>query len=148
MTTAEAIKAIRDKMGLSQQKFSERLNSTLMTVSRWERDLYVPVPQKLVELVELARENGLTEAADTLSMESGAALQILAPHMTQKAWERFGQIAGRLLEFRHEMTQAGITSAVPDDLWRGLGKALELANIGKDDMARLTAMLSKLGPKP
>jgi transcriptional regulator with XRE-family HTH domain len=145
MTTAEAVLQIRTKIGESQQAFSNRLGVTVTTISRWEQNHVTPMPDKLAALSHMARQLDLIEAAGTLEHEAGVLFQTLGRGGLQHAWERFGQIAGRILEFRHEMKRAGIT--IPDDLGEGLDKAVELANFGKDDMKQLMAMVPHVGPK-
>lgn len=148
MTTADAVRQIREKTGESQQAFSNRLGVTVTTISRWEQNHVTPMPDKLAALSHMARQLDLIGAAGTLEHEAGILFQTLGRGGLQHAWERFGQIAGLILEFRHEMKRAGLTSAVPDDLWKGLGKAVDLANFGKDDMKQLMAMVPHVGPKP
>ena len=51
-----AIKILREKLGLSQEKFAARLGVTFRTVNRWERELSKPSPLALNRLEEIQRE--------------------------------------------------------------------------------------------
>ena len=45
------IKTVRRKLGLTQEKFAQRLGVSLMTVRRWERGKCKPLPaiQKVID---------------------------------------------------------------------------------------------------
>jgi putative transcriptional regulator len=49
------IKALRQRLGWSQQKFANELKVGLMTVSRWERSKTKPSPLALEKLKQLKR---------------------------------------------------------------------------------------------
>jgi transcriptional regulator with XRE-family HTH domain len=141
MTTGEAIRAVRTKIGKSQQVFSNDMRVTVTTVSRWETDKVTPEPMTLAALFRMARDLDMSDAAAAIASESFSLFDLLGPRMIQHAEERFGQIAGRILELRHVMREAGAEKAIPDDMWASLGHAVTLCSAGKDDMKQLSAML-------
>jgi transcriptional regulator with XRE-family HTH domain len=148
MLMGEAVKAIREKLGKSQQDFSSRMRVTVTTVSRWETNRVTPEPATLGVLFQMACDLRLSDAAAALASESSALFDMFGRKMIFREWERFDQIAGRLLEFRHKMKHAGATSAVPDDLWKTLAIALDLATVGKEDAKQLMAMAPQAESKP
>lgn len=53
--TGEDIKIIRKKIGFSQQKFSQLLGLSWITISRWERNINKPLPKTFALLKRLAQ---------------------------------------------------------------------------------------------
>lgn len=51
--TKEEIKSIRGKLGISQQKFAEKLGASVSAVSQWERGLFTPIPSYQKKIREL-----------------------------------------------------------------------------------------------
>jgi len=51
--TKQEIKQVRQKLGMSQQKFATKLGVGMMTVSRWERGIAKPSPLALEKLHKL-----------------------------------------------------------------------------------------------
>jgi putative transcriptional regulator len=60
------VKALRERLGLSQSKFAVRIGVKQGTVSRWEHGHPVPKPtMKLLAQIALSLDHkGLTEAAE------------------------------------------------------------------------------------
>ncbi len=58
-SSAKLVKIIRDKMGLTQERFAAELGVTVATVNRWENSRAVPQPLAMKSLKELAEEHGL-----------------------------------------------------------------------------------------
>ena len=54
---AEDIKKLRNKLGLSQEKFARLLNVSYMSVNRWEADKTKPSGLALLRLQEIANGN-------------------------------------------------------------------------------------------
>lgn len=55
------IAALRRRLGLSQERFAQRLNVSLQTVRRWEAGATRPLPVISVRLEDLQREAGASE---------------------------------------------------------------------------------------
>src|SRR5215467_12028318 len=75
---AAAIVQLRTSLGLSQQKFSERLDLSLPTIGRWECGDRSPSLRSLKELWHLAAEQDLPHAgkifADAFAQGAGYQL--------------------------------------------------------------------------
>ena len=58
--TGEEIKALREKMGLSQKAFARKLGTSLNTVNRWEKGVHKPaqMAKKLLEQLKEEAERG------------------------------------------------------------------------------------------
>jgi transcriptional regulator with XRE-family HTH domain len=55
--TPEAIRAIRDALGISQEAFARRVGVAYNTVNRWEKGKSLPKSTPIIDkIVELARE--------------------------------------------------------------------------------------------
>jgi len=55
------VRALRGRMGLTQEKFAARLGVTYPTVNRWENGRAHPSPLAMRQLKELARQLGDTK---------------------------------------------------------------------------------------
>ena len=62
---AQAVRAIRSRLKLSQQQFADRIGVSLNSIWRYENDA-IPEPGTLKKLAELARENTLGNEASVL----------------------------------------------------------------------------------
>ncbi len=147
MNTAVAVKTIREKLGESQQVFSGRLGTTLMTVSRWERDLYTPEPAKLAQLARLARELQLTEAAAVIEKEAGGQFQKFGPEMLQEVWGAFEWINAKITKFTGEAARGGFGKDIPKELWGELENALNTSIDGQGTVVELMAIAPHVGPR-
>ncbi len=56
--TPEEIKEIRDKLGITQERFANLLGTTVVTVNRWENGQNVPSRLYIRELKELRDNHG------------------------------------------------------------------------------------------
>lgn len=54
----DEIRRIRHKLGLSQQKFSEKLGVSWVSVCRWENGKNEPKPETIDKILELAKMDG------------------------------------------------------------------------------------------
>ncbi len=147
MNTGEAVRAVRDKLGESQQTFSNRVGATLMTVSRWERNVLTPKPATLAVLAHLARELNLNDAAAVLDRECGLLFQAIGPRMLQTAWEYFYRIKSNIAEFGFEARAQGLGKDIPKDLWDKLDAAITAATEGEHTIEQLRAMNPHVGPQ-
>ena len=59
MTEAELIKAVRTKLGLSQQKFAKEIHVAFSTVNRWENNRAVPNGMARALLSDYMRKHGI-----------------------------------------------------------------------------------------
>lgn len=56
MITPEAIRHIRESLGLTQAQFAARLGVASWTVSRWERGTNSPYPKQAIRIREMAED--------------------------------------------------------------------------------------------
>ena len=145
MSVGRAIKEIRQKLGESQQAFSNRLRVTVTSVSRWETDRFTPEPLLLAQLAAMAREHGLAEAADALTSEAGVVFQIIGPKMLQHAWRQFEMISSAIIEFRYRVNGGGFGADIPPELWEPLANALKRADDGKAYLGEVMAVAPYAG---
>jgi len=54
----EAIKDLRQKLGLSQEALARKLGVSVLTVRRWEKGSFKPSPLALLRIEELMKEIG------------------------------------------------------------------------------------------
>ena len=54
----EAIKELRQKLGLSQEALARKLGVSVLTVRRWEKGSFKPSPLALLRIEELMKEIG------------------------------------------------------------------------------------------
>jgi len=52
----EAIKGLRQKLGLSQEGLARKLGVSVLTVRRWEKGTYKPSPLAILRIEELKKE--------------------------------------------------------------------------------------------
>jgi transcriptional regulator with XRE-family HTH domain len=74
MTTAKAIQALREGMGLEQQEFANRLGVTVTTISRYENSRREPTRQVLKKLEEAAEKNGIGYLYDYFAAKRRAGI--------------------------------------------------------------------------
>jgi len=55
------IKTLRDKLGLTQEQFAQKVGVTFSTINNWEKGTRKPHPFLLQRLLEIAEEAGLKE---------------------------------------------------------------------------------------
>jgi len=53
------IKELRDKLGLTQEQFAQKVGVTFATVNNWEKGTRTPHPFLFQRLLEMAEEAGL-----------------------------------------------------------------------------------------
>lgn len=53
------IKELRDKLGLTQEQFAQKVGVTFPTINNWERGTRTPHPFLFQRLLEMAEEAGL-----------------------------------------------------------------------------------------
>jgi DNA-binding transcriptional regulator YiaG len=64
--TPEAIRAIREALGISQEAFARRVGVAYNTVNRWERGKNLPKSTPIiVKILEVAREAGVDDNASS-----------------------------------------------------------------------------------
>lgn len=51
--TAQEIRSLRKALGMTQEQFARAVGVSLMTVSRWERGVYEPLPVFVGRIEEL-----------------------------------------------------------------------------------------------
>lgn len=56
--TPRLIRSLREKTGLTQEKFATKLGVTLLTISRWENGRAKPSPLAMQRIEELLRSIG------------------------------------------------------------------------------------------
>jgi transcriptional regulator with XRE-family HTH domain len=132
MNTGQAIQAVRGKVGESQEIFARRMRVTLMTVSRWERNVFAPEPQKLVQLARLARELNIGEAATEFEREAGFQFRAFGQDMLRVAWEYFLSING---DISHALDQRTSEDERKERFNRAIQTTLEGQALMKDLMA-------------
>lgn len=54
--TAEEIKALRENMKLSQEKFAAYIGVTMNTINRWEKGFFRPSPLAIERMKNLIKE--------------------------------------------------------------------------------------------
>ena len=59
MNYAEAIKALRKKMLITQTELADLLGVAFVSVNRWENDAYEPTMKAKRKLAQLFREHGI-----------------------------------------------------------------------------------------
>ena len=147
MSTAEAVKQIRSKLNLSQQKFSDQLGVTVGTISLWETNKVTPMPNKLAALASMARTLELGEAADALEADAGVLFKTIGRDMLQHAWRQFLMIESALTEFGMRAEKEGFREHVPQDIWETLSSALQRAMDGKGYLEQAMATAAFVEPK-
>ena len=55
---ANQIKELRKKLGLSQERFAQRIQVSLLTVRRWESGKFKPSPLANEKLIKLLKKGG------------------------------------------------------------------------------------------
>lgn len=58
LQTSELIRALRDRLGLSQEKLAARLGVSFQTVNRWEKGRVTPSPLGLKAIEQQVRQMG------------------------------------------------------------------------------------------
>ncbi|MDL1965754.1 MAG: transcriptional regulator [Thermodesulfobacteriota bacterium] len=53
------IKELRNKLGLTQEQFAQKVGVTFPTINNWERGTRIPHPFLFQRLLEIAEEAGL-----------------------------------------------------------------------------------------
>lgn len=66
------VKAVRKRLGLTQEKFASKLGVTFTSVNRWENGRAEPSPLALKQIEDLLREMG-KDGADLLRRYFGDA---------------------------------------------------------------------------
>jgi putative transcriptional regulator len=56
MMDRESIRALRLKLGLSQEALARKLGVSVITVRRWEKGSFKPSPLALLRIYELTKE--------------------------------------------------------------------------------------------
>jgi len=56
--TSRLVRALRERMGLTQEKFAAKLGVTYPTINRWENGRAKPSPLALKQIEDLARSLG------------------------------------------------------------------------------------------
>jgi transcriptional regulator with XRE-family HTH domain len=87
MSVGEAIKAIRERTGLSQEKFAQMLNVSMMSVSRWERNAVTPGADYLSAIAGVGRDFEESRAAAVLERHCGFQLRANGSGMLRTAVE-------------------------------------------------------------
>jgi len=96
MSVGAAINAIRKKTGLSQEKFAQMLNVSMMSVSRWERDAVTPGAEYLSAIAGVGRDFEEPDAAAVLEGHCGFELRAKGSGMLRTAMEMAQLIQARL----------------------------------------------------
>ena len=96
MTTGEAIRAIREKTGLSQEKFAHLMSVSMMSVSRWERNAITPGAEYMSAIAGAGRDFGADEEAATLERTCGAQLRAEGHEMQRAVIEQCHVAEARL----------------------------------------------------
>jgi len=55
----DLIKELRDKLGLTQEQFAQKVGVTFSTINNWEKGTRTPHPFLFQRLMEMAEEAGL-----------------------------------------------------------------------------------------
>ncbi|MBT9175451.1 MAG: hypothetical protein DDT22_01129 [candidate division WS2 bacterium] len=58
------IKELRDKLGLTQEQFAQRIGVTFSTINNWEKGTRTPHPFLFQRLLEIAKDVGLKNIDD------------------------------------------------------------------------------------
>jgi len=56
---SKLIKELRDKLGLTQEQFAQKVGVTFPTINNWEKGTRTPHPFLFQRLLEMAEEAGL-----------------------------------------------------------------------------------------
>jgi transcriptional regulator with XRE-family HTH domain len=56
---SKLIKILRDKLGLTQEQFAQKVGVTFSTINNWEKGTRTPHPFLFQRLLEMAEEAGL-----------------------------------------------------------------------------------------
>jgi len=56
---SKLIKTLRNKLGLTQEQFAQKVGVTFSTINNWEKGTRKPHPFLLQRLLEIAEETGL-----------------------------------------------------------------------------------------
>lgn len=70
LQTSELIRALRERLGLSQEKLAARLGVSFQTVNRWERGRANPSPMAMTLIEQQLRQMG-ERGADLLEVYFG-----------------------------------------------------------------------------
>jgi len=65
------IKALRDKLDLTQEQFAQKVGVTFSTINNWEKGTRTPHPFLFQRLLEIAEEAGLKIFEKTKRKKSG-----------------------------------------------------------------------------
>ena len=60
-STGQAVRTLRQRLGMTQEEFGRRIQVTLSTVNRWEKGHAVPSRLAWRAIEELARQQGASE---------------------------------------------------------------------------------------
>jgi transcriptional regulator with XRE-family HTH domain len=148
MNTGQATRQLREKIGDSQQAFSNRLGVTVTTISRWENNRVTPEPSYLAALSNLARTYGMTVEAETLESEAGVLFKMMGRDMLANVDDLAGGVVADISTFSAEIGAYLVGREVPVDIWNRLDAAITAANEIRSEMRNLLAMVPKTEPIP
>ena len=68
---AKLVKALRERMNLTQEQFAQKVGVTYSTVNHWENGKRMPQPFLVKRLLELKEELGLTKGDEDRTSSQG-----------------------------------------------------------------------------
>jgi len=103
---AEAVKALRKSLGLSQAEFSKRLGVGIASLKRWELAEYHPGPDALLRLYREARDSGIGDSAAEFTRLYHARGNSGTPRSSNFAVEALPDIADAIKSARADLEAA------------------------------------------
>ena len=77
MSAGEAVRKLRERLGLTQAEFARRIGVTTRAVQRYEADARQPEPAALIGIIRTASEAGLPCGVFTLLLEQALGMDNL-----------------------------------------------------------------------
>ncbi len=98
---SDAIRRLRDEMGLTQPEFANRVRVAIRTIARWEKD-QPPHGQALIKLAQLADSRGRKDIAGSFvaALRSDKTSHYASSEPELKAWSEGLAIAFRFIRLR------------------------------------------------
>ncbi len=138
---SQAIRELRQSLGLTQQEFAYRVPTAIRTVARWENN-QPPRGKALVRLAQLAQSQDLREIAGKLI----GALQLeMASHDATDEPELKGWLDGLQVAFRYRHRRpeqwASLAQGIIDAVDRAEGSAHEVRSPEVSEFGDLSRQL-------
>jgi transcriptional regulator with XRE-family HTH domain len=128
MRTQDAVKKLRESLGLSQEEFAQKVGVTVRTIARYENDL-PPKGAALARLHLFANDAGQTAVAKAFESEMGreqnqrVAQKIRGFLREAYLWQQIGLSLEKLIAESENIRPSDVRKRIEDEL-NQLGKNL------------------------